>query len=124
MILKRILGITAILAMALLYFSCKHETVIPEQKVCFTADVQPIINANCANTGCHDAITHEEGIDLSSYNGIMKEVSAGKPYDSELYDIIRSGEMPPSPRTALNSDQMKLIYVWILQGAKNEACAK
>jgi hypothetical protein len=32
--------------------------------------------------------------------------------------------MPPKPKTALTSEQIDIISLWILQGAKNTICGK
>ncbi|MFT3754107.1 MAG: hypothetical protein QM800_14935 [Paludibacter sp.] len=39
--------------------------------VSFVSDVLPLFVSNCSTTGCHDAITHREGYNFSSYSGLL-----------------------------------------------------
>ena len=120
--------------------SCKHDSTVTDliltdtacdpNTVYFVNDIKPIINSSCAYTGCHDAITHSDGIDLSSYSAIMASgsVKAGSPGNSEMYEKITETDpgdiMPPPPAIALSSDQKNKIRDWISQGAKNNYCDK
>lgn len=96
--------------------------------VYFNLEVLPILNSNCAKSGCHDAITHEEGIILDSYQNVMGS-DVIKPFDlddSELFEKITEDDhddvMPPPPNQRLSGQQIGVIATWILQGAKNETC--
>lgn len=130
--------------------SCKHElpiiTVIPvdttgtggggdgdsdlcdPDSVYFEKDILPMIISNCAMSGCHDAATHAEGVNLSSYASVMNtaEVVPFDPGDSKLYEVITENDvddiMPPWPATPLSGDQVALISKWIQQGALNITC--
>ncbi|HUR30908.1 MAG TPA: hypothetical protein VMZ69_05715, partial [Saprospiraceae bacterium] len=33
----------------------------------YTADIKPILDTSCAKSGCHDSITMQNGVNLSSY---------------------------------------------------------
>ena len=99
--------------------TCSSDTVY------FANAVQPLLNASCAMSGCHDAVTHAEGINLSTYAGIMRIVSPGNASGSKLYTIMAttgSSRMPPPPRIAMTSQQLSTIQKWINQGAKNNVC--
>lgn len=91
--------------------------------ISYQMEVSPIISANCALSGCHAANDRE--FPLTNYDEVMENcsVTPGKPHDSELYEVIRlyTGEraMPPTPNEPLTDEQIGTIYVWILQGAKN-----
>ncbi len=93
------------------------------QDVCFESSVLPIFMSACAKSGCHDALTHKEGFNLTSYAGITKNgIVPGKANESKLYKVtIASGEdlMPPPPDLALSKAQRDTIAKWINQGAKN-----
>lgn len=125
--------------------SCKHEVMFPNNPgggstnppvsggsqpcnadtVYFVNNVLPLINQSCAMSGCHNAASHQDGVILTDYANIIKEVSPGNPGSSDLYKaIIASGSdrMPPAPMTPFTTDQKNMIYKWILQGAKNNAC--
>ncbi len=90
----------------------------------YQTDISPIISANCALTsGCHSG--DGELFPMLTYDDVINRcgVQPGKPHSSKLYDVIRlySGEsaMPPPPSAPLTDEQIATIYVWILQGAKD-----
>jgi uncharacterized membrane protein len=91
----------------------------------FVKDIMPIIASNCTMSGCHDNITHAEGVNLTTYNNIMKYVVAGNAANSKLYKVIiktNNDRMPPPPMPPLTAAQKALIQKWINQGAKNNNC--
>lgn len=92
----------------------------------FVNDIMPIISSNCAMSGCHDNITHADGVNLTTYTRILRYVKPGNAADSKLYEvIIKSGgdRMPPPPMPPLTATQKALIQKWINQGAKNNSCS-
>lgn len=99
--------------------SCTYDVATPN--VCFKENVLPIFVSKCGNPGCHNSIDKEEDIDLTTYEGIMKEVEAGKPFSSEAYTQINSGEMPPSSHVALTKLEKTTIKNWIKMGAPNSS---
>src|SRR5687768_658140 len=97
--------------------------------VYFYMVILPILKSNCAKSGCHDAITHQEGIILDSYENVMGSDDVVKPYDlegSEMFEKITESDqddiMPPPPNQRLNAEQISLIAKWILQGAQDLQC--
>jgi uncharacterized membrane protein len=102
------------------------DSVVASTGVCFTKEVLPIYQANCAVGGCHDSRTREDGYDLSGYSSITSRgILANNPNSSILYTITASnarGRMPPAPRTALTDAQRTIISKWISEGAKNTTC--
>lgn len=123
--MKNIFALIAIVAIpSVIFYSCKSEPVLPEEQVSFSTDIQPIIQQGCWHAGCHgDSLNGE--FKLTDYDKIMDkgEVEPGKPNNSKLYEVITltSGEdkMPQDPYPALTERQIKLVYIWIAQGAKN-----
>jgi cytochrome c553 len=75
-------------------------------------------------SGCHDAITRKEGVILTTYSSILATggVVPGNPTMSKLYKVIANNSMPQRPAAAFTQAQKDIIYKWILQGAKNNAC--
>jgi hypothetical protein len=138
-------GILCALLLVTLY-ACVHELPVPKgstgtgsgggggttpapvtcsaDTVYFQNTILPLLNSSCAMSGCHDAITHKEGINLTSYSSIMSTggVKPGKPGQSKLYSVIADNSMPPKGSTPLTADQKALISKWISQGALNNVC--
>jgi mono/diheme cytochrome c family protein len=98
--------------------------------VYFNQEVLPIIVSNCAKSGCHDAITHEEGLNLTTYAKVMSSgiVKANNVNGSKLIKVIKlnGGEeaMPPYPNQKLTAEQIALLSKWISQGAKDTSCVE
>lgn len=138
--------VAVLLLTSVIYVSCKHEipfpigtggggTIIPPpasvvcsaDTVYFQNTVLPIITSNCAMAGCHDAISHKEGLTLNNYAGIMKIVKTGNASGSKLVSVITTTDpgnvMPPPPMAKLSTTQIDAIKKWINQGAKNNYCA-
>jgi hypothetical protein len=94
----------------------------------FEKDVLPILQSNCALSGCHDNLSKEDGFDFSTYEStIRKGIKPGDPEDSELFDVITLNSndediMPPSNMEPLTDQQIQVIETWILQGALDLTC--
>ncbi len=122
--MKRILSLIVVMgACGLMLTNCRHDGQLPEQQVSFSADILPIIQLNCQHDGCHGTQNTSE-FELMTYEDVMDhgKVKAGNPKDSKLYQAVTgSGEefMPAAPYPALSERNLKLIYIWIGQGAKN-----
>src|SRR5690606_3269572 len=58
--------------------------------VYFERDILPILRSNCAKSGCHDAISHQDGNVFDSYQNVMAsdEVDPFDPGGSDLYEVI------------------------------------
>ena len=98
---------------------CNPDTVYFKQKIL------PLIVSNCAMSGCHDAISKKEGVILTDYTNIIKEVSTKNPTSSKLYtSLLETGEdrMPPPPMAAFSKENIAMVLTWIKQGAKNNSC--
>ena len=94
--------------------------------VYFENEVLPIIISSCSTIGCHGNGSAEDGIELSTYEGIMQIVEPNDPSDSEIIEVITETDpdkiMPPPPNTPLSDEQINTIIAWINQGAQNNAC--
>lgn len=95
----------------------------------FERDVMPILSANCAFSGCHDASTASDGVILTDYNNVVTTADV-EPFDldaGKLYENITEGDpedrMPPPPRSPLSNAEISIIRNWILQGAQNLSCS-
>jgi len=98
--------------------------------VYFEQEVLPLIVSNCAKSGCHDAITHEEGYNLTSYANIMSSgiVRPNRPDNSKMIKVLTEEDgddaMPPYPNQKLTNEQINLLIKWINQGAKDTSCVE
>lgn len=95
---------------------------------CYDRDIQPLLMSSCAVSGCHDAATHKEGYDFSTYAKTLNALKAGSPSTSKLYRVITASQtsedfMPPKPYSPLSKAAIDSIYSWIKRGALNEECA-
>lgn len=97
-------------------------------RACFTRDIQPVILSRCATKNCHDAISHKEGYNLTTYSGIRNSVRPGNPASSKLYTVLKlsGGEekMPPAGSPQLSAAEIDSIGKWISYGALNENCGE
>jgi hypothetical protein len=94
--------------------TCSPDTVY------FNQTILPLITSNCAMSGCHDAISHKEGVILTDYTHIRAYSSTTNPAGSTLYRSIVTGYMPP--KGPLASTQLASLLKWMQQGAKNNSC--
>lgn len=103
--------------------ACQTDTDIPANpKVLFQSDIQPILSGKCGQSECH--AKNGSQFSLIGYDDVIAYagVKPGNARASNLYKVISnrsSNEMPPLPAEALDDQSIKLIYVWIEQGAKN-----
>lgn len=104
--------------------ACRHDSDISATpEISYQNDIHPIITANCAMTGCHPSSGGE--FSLVDYNSLISngDIKAGNAHKSKLYKAvigdIGTERMPPAPTSQLSDRQLKLIYIWIEQGAKN-----
>lgn len=140
---NRVLAVIAILSVFVFSYSCKHDPLLTQpvsdvpvggdqpcspDTIYFQNKVLPLIISSCAQQGCHDPATHEEGLILTSYSNIIRSglVKPGNPAGSKLYKVIVETDpgdrMPPPPAQPFTQEQRDIIYKWIAQGAQNNAC--
>ncbi len=118
----------SLLALSVLGFAGFAPTPAPQksEKVSFEKKIQPILNKNC--TKCHNADRAQKGLNLASYDGLMKGtrdakvIKAGKSAESILYKSIKGlpggSKMPPGKGKSLADADIKAIAEWIDQGAE------
>ncbi|MBL0271726.1 MAG: hypothetical protein IPQ06_01315 [Chitinophagaceae bacterium] len=128
-----------------LLYACKHEILFQDNSggtgggggnppptsncnpdsVYFVNQIVPILSSNCTMSGCHDNITHAEGVNLTTYTKIIQYVVPGNAANSKLYKVIIKTDgdrMPQPPMAPLTNAQKALLQKWINQGAKNNNC--
>ena len=115
--------IVFLVTVVFIFAGCRHTPVIPTSPaVSFAKDVQPIITANCTADGCHGDKSSRRS-KFTSYQGVISRIAPGNAHSSSIYQrIIAQGFstlMPPksSNQGQLTDAQIKVIYLWIMQGA-------
>ena len=72
----------------------------PPQEVSFSGDLQPIFDANCTTSGCHDEKpSHNPSLVAGkSYNALMSGgyVNTAVPNSCMLSKEVKSGAIPPN----------------------------
>ena len=94
--------------------------------VTYAEHVAPLLEAKC--TYCHDAEDTSGGLDLSTYDALMRGGSSGDsvaPGDAEaskLYRVCARLEQPYMPRggSALSKRELEVLRRWIDQGARKD----
>jgi mono/diheme cytochrome c family protein len=81
----------------------------------YSAIQERIIKPKCLS--CHSGVAPADGLDLSSYAGVMSQVVAEEPDKSPFYQSVLTGRMPKS-RPAISKTDLELIAQWIKGGAK------
>jgi hypothetical protein len=122
---KIYLSLTLLLLLTALSWvtSCTHNADITDlPEICFTGEILPIFQNNCAISGCHSG-GGESHMSLNTYADISKEVVAGNPDKSNIYQAIINkwgSQMPPSQPLSL--ENRTKIRLWIEQGAILTTC--
>lgn len=112
-----------------------NDTVFPSpgdpcdpDTVYFERDLLPLLQSSCAQPGCHDAITMQDGVRLTDYNSVMQtaDVDPFDPEGSKIYKVVTEDEpqdrMPPPPANPWPQENIDMLYKWISQGAQNLFC--
>jgi hypothetical protein len=112
-IILMFVGITFLLS------TCTEKAMDPN--VCFNENVLPIFVSKCSMSGCH-APGSRRG-DLSTYEGIMRDVTAKHPLRSSVYTNISGSNpsMPPKNSVQLTEQEIFYIKAWISMGALNQS---
>lgn len=111
--MKKSLKTTICLCALLIAMSCSA-VKNASNGLSYTADVKPIIDANCAST-CHNASRPAGGIDLTTYEKVKENCVSGK-----LIDAIQHNEgAKPMPKKApkLDNASIQTIINWTISGA-------
>jgi hypothetical protein len=82
----------------------------------YTSIHEKIIKPKCL--GCHSGNSEAaQKANFETYEGTRQKVTPGDLQHSELYDVVFTKQMPPSPRPSLSDAEIEAIKQWILSGA-------
>jgi hypothetical protein len=90
-------------------FSLNSSVSRGDTGISWNAEIQTIMNTNCAVSGCHNG---NQSPNLSTLSGVQNSKASVK-------SRTGSRTMPPGGRTPLTDDQIKKIACWVDDGAKN-----
>lgn len=109
-------------------------TLNRKEPVSFEKEIYPILEDKCIS--CHAGPVKSGGLDMSSYEGLMKggkrgpAIQPGRPNDSLLVQLAgrtKQPAMPPvkkgSKDDPLTPEQLALVRLWIEQGARGPSIA-
>jgi hypothetical protein len=121
--MRTILALIICLVLVLPFASCEKEyfkplPVDPNAPIGFVTDIEPMLQSNCAVSGCHNgAISPNLSID-KSYAALMEGgyLDTLKPAESLLM-IKLNTNMPPQKMPA---SEINKVLTWITQGAKEQ----
>ena len=75
--------------------------------------------SSCAR--CHSGVKRKAGLDVTSYDSLLKFVKAGNPDRSKLHQAITGqGAKQMPPKNPLSEEQIAVITAWIEAGAKKD----
>ena len=100
--------------------------VMPQSNISFSADLQPVFQLKCANSGCHDDGTMAGGLSLTSCTNAKSDPGAIAPYSSKTSRLVWAVEgqagIQPMPPVGINkpftAEQDRGLKKWIDEGAK------
>lgn len=88
------------------------QNVCDTLNVSYSQDIKPIIDGQCATSGCHVAGGTGNGI-FDNYNAVKAKVDNG----SMMQRVVVTRDMPPS--TTLTECNVQKFKAWINAGAPN-----
>lgn len=115
--MKKLALIPLLLISFLLVYSCDSdddddddfddiETPIEDIDPYYFNTIEPIMNQSCATSGCHDATTKADGIELTSFDKVKDAF-----VDEDAWDEITSNRMPVG--STLSQADKDAIEAWI-----------
>lgn len=109
----------SVFSLLVILFACKKDAVDTIDcggiNPTYSADIKPILDASCAKSGCHDAITQQDGKNFSTYAGALA-VSQTPEFLGAIQH--KSGFVPmPFDGPKLPDDQVELLTCWAQNGS-------
>ena len=79
--------------------------------VTYVKDIQPILASDCVS--CHGGSRTENGVNLSTYAGVMNVVTVGST-SSRIIQVTQPGGLMYSMLTGNRTTKAQTIYDWIM----------
>ena len=93
---------------------------INDDIVCtYSEHIKPILELNCAYSGCHNSNNPTAGLSLSTYENIISSniIQPGDTLNSILLDRIKNENIPMPPSGIMSQSYINIIAKWIQDGA-------
>ncbi|MFQ5628667.1 MAG: beta-propeller fold lactonase family protein, partial [bacterium] len=122
------------------FFGCSHDIIEPQpaiesidyggiDNIVYSKHIQPIWDQKCNSSSCHNSIDRANGLDLTSWEALIRgsdfgeNIISGNAERSHLMEHIRGIATPRMPigRDPLPDNVIDFIDRWINEGAKNDA---
>jgi hypothetical protein len=87
---------------------------LSDEEVSFSEEVFPIVQNNCAISGCHNG---DNGADKNWLNFSLFKSNAADVKDRITRPVTDSGHMPQTG--SISREQIQTIVCWVDQGAQN-----
>lgn len=124
------IAVSAMMVGAIAIAACTNESkenIIPDTSgndcdtagITYTGYVKSVMDASCATSGCHDASSKADGVDLSSYAGTKNTATTLKSGSSLLLGVInhQSGfTAMPQGAAKLSDCTINKITAWVNAG--------
>lgn len=122
----------AILSLCLFAFGgCSHNVIDygSVDNIVYSQHVQPLLKKNCLSSGCHNSADRANGLDLSSWDSLIRGsdfgavIISGSAEHSHLVEHLKGEIFPQMPlkRKPLPRQQIDFIARWVDEGARNDA---
>ncbi len=118
--LRLVLGVLVLVAGGMTFAASADEPKKAADTVpSYKTDVVPLLKGACAS--CHSGAKKKAGLDVTSYDSLMKFVKAGEPDKSKLHNsLLGKGAKLMPPKNPLADDQIAVVKAWIAAGAKKD----
>jgi len=127
---KTIIGFVIVILFITMIAGCTKTDTVPidnspavTKTVSFSKDIQPILTASCAKSGCHAGSVAPNLSSGGAYNALVNGnlVNITTPPNSVVYLWLTGKEAVSMPLGSSNnpSNINALMLAWVKQGAKN-----
>jgi cytochrome c553 len=116
--------ISALAIMVMVTYACKKTSTNPDyaaDAVCsgttptYTANVQSILNTNCATSGCHSAASSKAGVNLSDFASASSQFKSNS---KNLASVHHGSGVEAMPKNAskLSDADINKLDCWVKNG--------
>jgi YVTN family beta-propeller protein len=122
---------TFLLFSFLFFTGCSHDIIdyASVEQIRYSQHVQPIFKQNCLSSGCHNSRDRANGLELTSWESLIRGsdygavIISGHAHHSHLIEHLEGETEPRMPlnRPPLPEEQIEFIARWVEEGARNDA---